>query len=96
MTYDPEVLLGEARKLLPEIVRLRRQIHDRHPEIGLALPHTQGTIIEALGNLNLQITPEKQLSSVVAIPEGRHPGESCCCRAIWPPSELVLRAGSRS
>jgi amidohydrolase len=80
MTYDPETLLGEARKLLPEIVRLRRQIH-RRPEIGLALPHTQGTIIEALGDLDLQITTGKQLSSVVAVLEGRSPGRIVLLRA---------------
>ena len=80
MTYDPDVLLGEARKLLPEVVRLRHQIH-RHPEIGLALPHTQCAIIDALGDLNLQITPGKQLSSVVAVLEGRSPGRTVLLRA---------------
>ena len=41
MSQNPEALLDEARKLLPDVVRLRRQIH-RRPEIGLTLPHTQG------------------------------------------------------
>ena len=80
MTYDPEVLLDEARKLLPEVVGLRRQIH-RHPEIGLALPHTQGAIIDALSDLDLQITTGKQLSSVVAVLEGRSPGRTVLLRA---------------
>jgi amidohydrolase len=80
MTYDPEVLLGEARKLLPEVVLLRRRIH-RRPEIGLTLPHTQGAIIEKLNDLNLQITTGKQLSSVVAVLEGRSPGRTVLLRA---------------
>jgi hippurate hydrolase len=62
------------------MVRLRRRIH-RRPEVGLTLPHTQGAIIEALGNLNLQITTGKQLSSVVAVLEGRSPGHTVLLRA---------------
>src|SRR5262245_24731126 len=69
ISQNPEALLDEARKLLPEVVRLRRQIH-RHPEVGLTLPHTQGAVIDALGDLNLQITTRKHLSSVVAVLEG--------------------------
>jgi amidohydrolase len=80
MPYDPEALLREAQSLLPEVVRLRRRIH-RHPEVGLTLPHTQGTIIEALGDLDLQITRGKQLSSVVAVLEGRSPGRTVLLRA---------------
>ena len=74
------MILHEARKLLPEVVRLRRRIH-RHPEVGLALPQTQSAIIEALSDLNLQITTGKQLSSVVAVLEGRSPGRTVLLRA---------------
>ena len=80
MPYDPEALLREAHSLLPEVVRLRRRIH-RRPEIGLTLSHTQCTIIEALGDLDLQITLGKQLSSVVAVLEGRSPGRTVLLRA---------------
>src|SRR5215813_15163406 len=80
MSRDTKELLDEARKLLPEVVRLRRQIH-RHPEVGLTLPHTQGAIIDALGDLNLQITTGKELSSVVAVLEGRSPGRTALLRA---------------
>ncbi len=80
MSYDSPTLLHEARNLLPEVVRLRRRIH-RRPEIGLTLPHTQGAIIDALGDLNLQITTGKQLSSVVAVLEGRSPGRTVLLRA---------------
>ena len=80
MPQNPEALLDEARTLLPEVVRLRRQIH-RRPEVGLTLPRTQGAIIDALGDLNLQITTGKELSSVVAVLEGRSPGRTVLLRA---------------
>jgi amidohydrolase len=80
MSQNPEALLDEARKLLPEVVQLRRQIH-RCPEVGLTLPHTQGAIIDALGDLNLQITTGKELSSVVAVLEGQSPGRTVLLRA---------------
>ncbi|HSE89057.1 MAG TPA: M20 family metallopeptidase [Candidatus Binatia bacterium] len=80
MAYNAEVLLAEARKILPKIVQLRRLIH-RRPEVGLTLPHTQSAIIEAVGDLDLQITTGKQLSSVVAVLEGRSPGQTVLLRA---------------
>jgi amidohydrolase len=80
MSRDTKALLDEARKLLPDVIRLRRRIH-HCPEIGLTLPHTQGTIIDALGDLNLQITTGKELSSVVAVLAGRSPGRTVLLRA---------------
>jgi hippurate hydrolase len=80
MTDGPETLLREARTLLPEVVRLRRQIH-RHPEVGLTLPHTQSTIVAALADLDLEITLGKQLSSVVAVLDGPSPGRTVLLRA---------------
>ena len=80
MSQDPESLLDEARRFLPDVVRLRRQIH-RRPEVGLTLPQTQDAIIDAIGDLNLQISTGKQLSSVVAVLEGRSPGRTVLLRA---------------
>ena len=80
MSRDTKELLDEARRFLPHVVRLRRQIH-RRPEIGLTLPQTQGAIIDAIGNLNLQISTGKQLSSVIAVLEGRSPGRTVLLRA---------------
>jgi hippurate hydrolase len=80
MSTDSEQLLSEARKLLPNVIQLRRRIH-RHPEIGLALPDTQNAIIDALGDLNLHITKGKQLSSIVAVLEGIAPGRTVLLRA---------------
>ena len=80
MSHDVETLLGEARTLLPVVVRLRRQIH-RRPEVGLTLPHTQSTILEALAGLDLEIATGKQLSSVVAVLDGQSPGRTVLLRA---------------
>jgi amidohydrolase len=80
MSHDLERLLREARTLLPEVVRLRRRIH-RRPEVGLTLPHTQSAIIDALGDLDLKITTGNQLSSVVAVLEGRSAGRTVLLRA---------------
>jgi amidohydrolase len=80
MSYDLEELLGEARSLLPDIVRLRRRLH-RHPEVGLTLPQTQRAIVEALDSLNLKITTGMRLSSVVAVLEGASPGRTVLLRA---------------
>jgi hippurate hydrolase len=43
----PAEILSEARALLDDAIQLRRRIH-RHPEIGLTLPRTQATVLEAL------------------------------------------------
>lgn len=80
MSDDPKPLLDEARKLLPDVILLRRQIH-RRPEVGLTLPQTQATITASLSGLNLQITNGKQLSSVVAVLEGQSPGRTVLLRA---------------
>src|SRR5499426_265455 len=80
MSRDTKELLDEARKLLPDVIRLRRLIH-RRPEIGLTLPHTQRAIIDALGDLNLQIATGKELSSVVAVLDGRSAGRTVLLRA---------------
>ena len=92
MSYVSPALLQEARKLLPEVIRLRRQIH-RRPEIGLTLPHTQGAIIEALGDINLQITTGKQLSSVVAVLEGSSPGRTVLLRADMDALKILEATG---
>lgn len=70
---DPASLLAEARELLPDAVRLRRLIH-REPEVGLELPLTQSKVIDALTDLDLEITTGTALSSVVATLTGEGPG----------------------
>jgi hippurate hydrolase len=80
MAGDLKAVLAEAQALLPDIVRLRRRIH-RCPEVGLALPETQRTILDALADLNLDITTGSRLSSIVAILNGRAPGRTVLLRA---------------
>ncbi|WP_414166560.1 M20 metallopeptidase family protein [Streptoverticillium reticulum] len=73
-------LAAEARKLLPEIVALRRRIH-RAPEVGTHLPRTQQTVLGALDGLDLTVSVGKKLSSVVAVLEGHRPGRTVLLRA---------------
>ncbi|MER6346036.1 M20 metallopeptidase family protein [Streptomyces sp. NPDC001595] len=73
-------LLDDARALLPEIVAVRRRVH-RTPELGLRLPRTQRTVLDALDGLGLTVTTGKRLSSVVAVLEGARPGPAVLLRA---------------
>jgi hippurate hydrolase len=79
MTMLDEDLLGPARDLLPEVVDLRRDLH-RHPELGLDLPRTQATVLDALDGLGLEITVGERLSSVVADLQGGRPGPTILLR----------------
>ncbi|MFC9328118.1 M20 family metallopeptidase [Kitasatospora sp. NPDC057015] len=69
----PLSLLADARRLAPELVRLRRALH-RRPESGLDLPLTQEAVLRALDGLGLEVTTGRALSSVVAVLRGT--GES--------------------
>jgi amidohydrolase len=73
-------LLGEARDLLPEVVGLRRELH-RHPELGLALPRTQATVLDALGGLPLEVRTGDAVGSVVADLRGGRDGPVVLLRA---------------
>ncbi|MEV4291221.1 M20 family metallopeptidase [Nonomuraea bangladeshensis] len=70
----------EARRILPELVRLRREIH-ADPELGLRLPRTQRRVVAALQGLDLEITLGKELDSVVAVLRGGRPGPVVLLRA---------------
>jgi len=58
-------LLDDAERLLPGAVALRRAIHV-HPELGLVLPRTQRTVLDALQDLELDVRGGEAVSSVVA------------------------------
>ncbi len=64
-TNESTTLLADARKMLPELVELRRRIH-RHPELGLILPKTQATVLDAIDGLGLAVRTGTSVSSVVA------------------------------
>src|SRR5262252_454694 len=73
-------LFREAQELQSDVVRLRRAIHS-NPELGLHLPHTQATVLQALEGLGLSIRTGERLTSVVATLEGARPGPSILLRA---------------
>jgi len=58
-------LLADAERLLPDLIELRRRIH-RTPELGLALPETQATVLSDIDGLGLDVRTGKSVSSVVA------------------------------
>lgn len=78
-TLDAAALLVEARRLLPDLVELRRRIH-AEPELGLELPATQAKIIEALSDLDLEVSLGRDLSSVVAVLRGAADGPTVLLR----------------
>ncbi len=73
-------LLDEARDLQRDTVELRRRIH-RRPELGLHLPETQATVLEALDGLGLAVETGTSTTSVVATLEGARPGPTILLRA---------------
>ncbi len=73
-------ILDEARGLLDDTVKLRRQIH-RHPEIGLTLPRTQQVVLDALAPLGLDVRTGTKTTSVIATLEGARPGPTMLLRA---------------
>ena len=62
-------LRDDAHELTGEITRLRHQLHQR-PEIGLELPETQRTVLDALSGLPLEISTGTSCSSVTAVLRG--------------------------
>ena len=73
-------LLGDAERVLPEVVDLRRRLH-RRPEIGLQLPGTQAVIVEDLERLGLRPERGTALTSVTATIEGAAAGPTILLRA---------------
>ncbi|MBY8844801.1 M20 family metallopeptidase [Streptomyces sp. SP2-10] len=73
-------LLREARRLAPEAVALRRDLH-RGPELGLDLPGTQRLVLDALDGLGLEIRTGRALSSVTATLTGAADGPTILLRS---------------
>lgn len=72
-------LLKEALSVLPQAVRLRREIH-RHPELGNELPKTRAAVLNALQPLDLDVRLSNSTSGIVAVLEGARPGRSILLR----------------
>lgn len=62
-----------------ELAQLRHRLH-RHPEVGLQLPRTQESVLEALDGLPLEITTGEELTSVTAVLRGGRPGPAVLLR----------------
>jgi amidohydrolase len=73
-------VLDDAGSVLDDTIQLRRRIH-RHPEIGLTLPRTQATVLEALDGLGLDVRTGARTTSVVARLTGGRPGPTLLLRA---------------
>lgn len=78
--HTSHLLEEEARRLLPDVIELRRRIH-REPEIGLNLPITQALIAEELSRMGLEPQLGDSLSSVTCSIEGRREGPTTLLRA---------------
>src|SRR3954470_24008067 len=72
-------LLAAAYADADRTIDLRRRLH-RRPEIGLHLPRTQATVVEALGELPVEVTTGRSTSSVVGVLRGARPGPTFLLR----------------
>jgi amidohydrolase len=72
-------LRDDAQELTADLTELRHRLH-RHPEIGLDLPVTQRTVLEALDGLPLEISTGQALSSVTAVLRGKPGGPTVLLR----------------
>src|SRR3954466_9835393 len=72
-------LLAAAYADADRTIDLRRRLH-RQPEIGLHLPRTQATVLDAFAGLPIEITTGTSTSSVVGVLHGARPGPSFLLR----------------
>lgn len=77
---DLAVLLDAAKKLQPEVVALRRAIH-QEPELGLENPATRAKVLALLDGLPLEIALHRKSSGIVATLRGAKPGKRILLRA---------------
>ncbi|MGN8245038.1 M20 metallopeptidase family protein [Cellulomonas soli] len=92
---DPGTLAGlraDAAAQLEQVVALRHALH-RTPEIGLDLPATQALVLDALADLDLEVTTGTGLSSVVAVLRGASPGPAVLLRADMDALPVTERSG---
>jgi hippurate hydrolase len=73
-------LLSAAYNDADRTIDLRRRLH-RQPEIGLRLPQTQATVLEAFDELPIEVTTGTAVSSVVGVLRGARPGPTYLLRA---------------
>src|SRR5687768_7973928 len=73
-------LLSAAYNDADRTIDLRRRLH-RQPEIGLQLPQTQATVLEAFADLPVEVDTGRTVSSVVGVLRGARPGPTYLLRA---------------
>jgi amidohydrolase len=74
------------------LVRLRRTLH-ADPELGLALPNTQRSVLDALSGLPLEITTGRSSTSVVAVLRGAPGGRAVLLRGDMDALPVIERTG---
>ena len=79
MPDAPADVLSAARADADRTVDLRRRLH-RIPEVGLQLPRTQATVLDALADLPLELSTGTSTSSVVGVLRGARPGSTYLLR----------------
>jgi hippurate hydrolase len=94
MTTDLKLdgLLDEAAAIQSDTVALRRTLH-RRPEVGLQLPRTQQTILDAIGGLGLDVRTGSSVTSVVAVLDGASPGATVLLRGDMDALPLAEDSG---
>ncbi len=85
-------LREEAEGLLAGAIELRRPIH-AEPELGLVLPETQRAILDAIGDLGLEVATGGRTSAVVATLRGDRPGPTLLLRADMDALPLSEQTG---
>ena len=86
-------LRSDVTEVAPELTELRHRLH-RAPEIGLQLPRTQETLLEALGDLGLEITLGKSITSITGVLRGRRStGTAVLLRADMDALPVQERSG---
>ncbi len=73
-------LLAAAREIFPEIVELRRKLH-QIPERGNHTPKTRELVLEALAGLPLEVKLHQNTSGIVGVLRGDRPGPATLLRA---------------
>lgn len=79
-TTSIDTLRDDARALVPELVSVRRKLHE-HPEVGLQLPKTQEIVLAELDGLGLEISTGVSTTSVTAVLRGARQGAAVLLRA---------------
>lgn len=85
-------LQDESAAIAAELIDLRRSIHGE-PEIGLDLPLTQRKVVDALGDLPVDVRLGDGLSSVTAVLRGGRPGPAVLLRADMDALPVTEQSG---